>query len=433
MSAKSYYKMIELHSDKFIDTMKNDKKFSPYLSIYSKSLLQCAVMHDNFEAFVAMVNHPKFKDYTTRTYLYNISERIAESDWERNKRYFDALMSVDYNFTINDLSYFKTNYDIFMEALEKINNLDYKALLKNIPYYNDSIKVHLLEKIIKYHQDNGLQLIAYDFQNLILEEIRQGSITCIEIISKNGYDISTVNLKPLVCHIFDKYYSNQKNKESLINYLLEKNWKYNSNLFDYIEKPKIHYNGFSYTLSLLAIKKNHSKFKEQFTAIKDTGNAYFNNFVIDVLFMFTSYYLNQIPSKDLEKYWTNIYFLIQIANENNVTNMIETLPHKFYEQASELYNFPNLSNVANKKVISAYHITYLKQIMKEFMSIMIASKQTQTEDFKNLMKKVFTIVELQDLSPLIEKYKDDFTEKPTKKVKVTKKKVTKPKVNEMDI
>ncbi len=114
MSAKSYYKMIELHSDKFIDTMKNDKKFSPYLSIYNKTLLHYAVVHDNFDAFIAMINHQKFKEYTSRSYLYNISERINESDWERNKRYFDALIGVDYNFTINDLSYFKTNYDIFM-------------------------------------------------------------------------------------------------------------------------------------------------------------------------------------------------------------------------------------------------------------------------------------------------------------------------------
>ena len=379
-----------------------------------------------------MINHPKFKDYSSRSYLYYISERITESDWERNKRYFDALIGVDYNFNINDLSYFKLNYDIFMKAFEKINNIDYKQLLKSIAFYHDSIKVELLQKIIKYHKENNIQLIANDFERCIIEEISKGSITCLEIILKNGYNVSSINGKPLVCHTFQKYYSNQKNKESLIDYLLEKDWKYNLNLFDYIEKP---YKSYSYkfdvNFNLLLIKKNHTKFREQFAIIKDTGNAYFNNFVVEVLLMFTSYYLTQISSKDIDKYWTSIYYLIQIANENNVTNMIETLPQNFYVQSNEIYNFPTLSNLANKKLITVHNISYLKQIMKEFMSIMVASKQTQTEDFKNLMKKVFTVDEMKDLSQLIEKYKDDFTEKKIKKV--TKKKVAKKVNKEMDI
>ena len=30
MTTKSYYRMIQLHSDKFIDTMNNDKKFEMF-------------------------------------------------------------------------------------------------------------------------------------------------------------------------------------------------------------------------------------------------------------------------------------------------------------------------------------------------------------------------------------------------------------------
>ncbi len=118
MSSKSYYKMIELHSDKFIETMKSDKKFSPFMSIYSKTLLQCAVVHDNFEAFTTMIQHSAFKSGTNKSFLHNISERVTECDWERNKRYIDALIGVEYNFTIADLSYFKSSYDIFMEIFE---------------------------------------------------------------------------------------------------------------------------------------------------------------------------------------------------------------------------------------------------------------------------------------------------------------------------
>jgi hypothetical protein len=139
---------------------------------------------------------------------------------------------------------------------------------------------------------------------------------------------------------------------------------------------------------------------------------------------YSSYYLPH--QKSLPNYWATLYYLLQIADENNVINMIESLPKKFYEQANEVYNFPNLSNQANKKLITQPYVNAIKPIIKEFMSIMLASKQTQTEDFKNLLKQVFTTEELAQISTLIEKYKTDITEQP-------KKKVTKKKVKQMDI
>lgn len=48
MSSKSYYKMIKLHSNKFNDTMNNDNKFSPFTRIHYKTLLETAVIYDNF-------------------------------------------------------------------------------------------------------------------------------------------------------------------------------------------------------------------------------------------------------------------------------------------------------------------------------------------------------------------------------------------------
>ena len=81
--------------------------------------------------------------------------------------------------------------------------------------------------------------------------------------------------------------------------------------------------------------------------------------------------------------------------------MIESLPIHFYNKSLGIYNNQNLNNQKNN--------VHLKCCLKEFMSIMLASKQTQTEDFKNLMLYVFTEDELKQISTIIKKYNKNFT------------------------
>ena len=85
--------------------------------------------------------------------------------------------------------------------------------------------------------------------------------------------------------------------------------------------------------------------------------------------------------KNLVKIIECINFLIEIAKKNNVTNMISSIPKKFYDKSIEVYNTPTTTQT------NTNYTEKIKYYLKEFMTIMIASKQTQTDDFKNLLTK----------------------------------------------
>lgn len=386
MNVKTYSKMIKLHSDsnKFNDTINNDNNFSPFTIIYNKTLLEIAVIHNNFDAYKLLIKHSKFKSLmskseTRRYFLSHIAERISECEWEKNKRYLYALFDIDYIFTTYDLIYFKSNYNIFMEIFNRMNNIDYKGLLKIIEVYNENIKLELLEIIIKYCKNNNILLTIVDFESCILNCLDKGNATCLEIISENGYNISMIKSRPIISYILNHNY---RYNDFLINYLLYQKWYYNLNLFDYIQPSQNYYN----IDKLLIIKKNHNKLKIQFKTFKDTDNLHFISIVMNSLTNFNSYTNTSLSPKNLLKVINSFYYLLQIAEENNVTNMIESLPKKFYNKSIEIYNIqPN------------NYTDQIKYYLKDFMKIMIVSKQTQTEDFKNLLKLVFTENELEQI------------------------------------
>jgi hypothetical protein len=421
MSNKSYYKMIKLHSNKFSDTMNNDNKFSPFIRIHYKTLLETAVIYDNFDAYTLMIKQTTFKSLMSKpeqmnmSFIINIAERISECEWERNKRYLDILFDINYNFTHYHLDYFRNNYNIFMEIFNRINNIDYKKLLERIDIFDDNIKLELLEIIIKYYKTNNIPLTINNFKYCILSDIRKGNINCLEIISKNGYDISMIDSKPIIYYIFNKYYG--KFNEYLINYFLSQKWHYNLNFFDYIEKGIIKY--YTFEIMLVNLSQNHNKLKIQFETIKDNDNFYFISYVTYTLINFNNIYYNKPSRKNLLQIIKSFYYFLKLAEENNVTNMIESLPIKFYNKSLEIYNNQNLNNQSN-------NIKQLKCCLKEFMSIMLASKQTQTEDFKNLILYVFTEDELKQISTIIKKYNKNFTEVHNNKV------IEKSKLNVLD-
>ena len=383
MTTKLYYKMIQLHSDKFIDTMNNDKKFVYYSDIYGKSFLTHSIIYDNFDAYLSMIQHTSFKlDMTkpdiSRYFLKHIAERVFECEWERNRRYIDALFDINFNFTINDLLYFKSSYNIFMEIFYRMNNIDYKKVLDIIHVLDDDITIKLLELIIKYHKKNNIIIPTNNIEYCVKHNINNGNITCLQILSKNGYNISMINSIPTIAYLLD-----YKCNDHLITYLLSQNWYYNLNLFDHIQKI-----GYHTIDKLLIIKENYTKFKIQFETIKDTENLYFISIVMNVLTNFNGIMNNNYYNpKNLVKIVECINFLLEIAKENNVTNMISSIPKKFYDKSIEVYNTQPNNNTDK-----------IKYYLKKFMTIMVASKQTQTGHFKHLLTHVFTQNELEQIS-----------------------------------
>jgi hypothetical protein len=71
--------------------------------------------------------------------------------------------------------------------------------------------------------------------------------------------------------------------------------------------------------------------------------------------------------------------------------MISSIPIKFYTKSIEIYNTPTTTP------INTNYTDKIKYYLKEFMKIMVASKQTQTDDFKNLLTLVFTKNELEQI------------------------------------
>ena len=383
MTTKLYYKMIQLHSDKFIDTMNNDKKFVYYSDIYGKSFLTHSIIYDNFDAYLSMIQHTSFKldmnkPDISRYFLKHIAERVFECEWERNRRYIDALFDINFNFTINDLLCFKSSYNIFMEIFYRMNNIDYKKVLDIIHVLDDNITINLLELIIKYHKKNNIIIPTNNIEYCVKHNINNGNITCLQILSKNGYNISMINSIPTIAYLLDYRFN-----DHLITYLLSQNWHYNLNLFDHIQKI-----GYHIIDKLLIIKENYTKFKIQFETIKDTENLYFISIVMNVLTNFNGIMNNSYYNpKNLVKIVECINFLLEIAKENNVTNMISSIPKKFYDKSIEVYNTQPNNNTDK-----------IKYYLKKFMTIMVASKQTQTGHFKHLLTHVFTQNELEQIS-----------------------------------
>ena len=389
MTTKSYYRMIQLHSDKFIDTMNNDKKFVYYSDIYGKTFLTHSIIHDNFDAYLAMIQHSSFKSDMTkpeisRHFLKYIAERVTECEWERNRRYIDALFDINYNFTIDNLMYFKSTYNIFMEILYRMNNIDYTKILERIHILDDDIQIKLLELIIKHYKNNNMVIPTSNIEYCIKQNIQEGNITCLNILLKNGYNISMINTVPTIAYLLS-----YRLNEHLITYLLSQNWYYNLNFFDYIGKS-----GYNIIEKLLIIKQNYTRFKIQFETIKDTNNLYFDSIVMNALTNFNGMnYNNYYNPVNLVKIIKCIYFLLDLAKENNVTNMIESISKKFYTKSIEIYNTPTTPTTTQTN-----YNDKIKYYLKEFMTIMVASKQTQTDDFKNLLTLVFTKNELEQIS-----------------------------------
>ena len=383
MTTKLYYKMIVFHSDKFKDTIDNDKKFVYYADIYGKSLLSYSIIYNNYDAYISMIQQPSFKismskPDTSRHFLRHIAERVNECDWEKNRRFIDALFDIDFNFTINDLLYFKSSYNIFMEIFYRINNIDYKKVLDIIHILDDNITIKVLELIIKYHKKNNIEIPTNNIQYCVKHNIHEGNITCLNILLKNGYNISMINSIPVIAYLLD-----YRLNDHLITYLLSQNWHYNLNLFDHIQKI-----GYNIIEKLLIIKENYTRFKIQFETIKDTENLYFISIVMNVLTNFNGIINNRYYNPtNLVKIVECINFLLEIAKENNVTNMISSIPKKFYDKSIEVYNTEPNNNTDK-----------IKYYLKKFMTIMIDTKQTQTGHFKHLLTLVFTKNELEQIA-----------------------------------
>jgi hypothetical protein len=103
-------------------------------------------------------------------------------------------------------------------------------------------------------------------------------------------------------------------------------------------------------------------------------------------------YNNYYNPVNLVKIIKCIYFLLDLAKENNVTDMISSISKKFYSKSIEIYNTPTTTPTQTN------YTDKIKYYLKEFMKIMVASKQTQTDDFKNLLTLVFTKNELEQIS-----------------------------------
>ena len=265
-----------------------------------------------------------------------------------------------------------------MEILYRMNNIDYTKILERIHILDDDIKIKLLELIIKHYKNNNMVIPTNNIEYCVKHNINNGNITCLEILSKNGYNISIINTVPTIAYLLD-----YKCNDHLITYLLSQNWHYNLNLFDHIQKI-----GYHIIDKLLIIKENYTKFKIQFETIKDTENLYFISIVMNVLTNFNGIMNNSYYNpKNLVKIVECINFLLEIAKENNVTNMISSIPKKFYDKSIEVYNTQPNNNTDK-----------IKYYLKGFMTIMIASKQTQTGHFKHLLTLVFTQNELEPIS-----------------------------------
>jgi hypothetical protein len=183
------------------------------------------------------------------------------------------------------------------------------------------------------------------------------------------------------------YLLNYRLNEYLITYLLSQNWYYNLNLFDNIGKT-----GYYIIDKLLIIKENYTRFKIQFETIKDTNNLYFDSIIMNALTHFNGMNNNNYYNPvNLVKIIKCIYFLLDLAKENNVTDMILSISKKFYSKSIEIYNTPTTTTPTN-------YTDKIKYYLKEFMTIMVASKQIQTDDFKNLLTLVFTKNELEQIS-----------------------------------
>jgi hypothetical protein len=318
----------------------------------------------------------------SRHFLKYIAERVTECEWERNRRYIDALFDIDYNFTIDNLMYFKSSYNIFMEILYRMNNIDYTKILERIHILDDDIQIKLLELIIKHYKNNNMVIPTSNIEYCIKQNIQEGNITCLNILLKNGYNISMINTVPTIAYLLNYRFNNH-----LITYLLSQNWYYNLNFFDYIGKT-----GYNIIEKLLIIKENYTRFKIQFETIKDTNNLYFDSIVMNALTNFNGINNNNYYNPaNLVKIVKCIYFLLDLAKENNVTDMILSISKKFYTKSIEIYNTPTTT------LINANYTDKIKYYLKEFMKIMVASKQTQTDDFKNLLTLVFTKNELEQI------------------------------------
>ena len=218
----------------------------------------------------------------------------------------------------------------------------------------------------------------------IKQNIQEGNITCLNILLKNGYNISMINTVPTIAYLLS-----YRLNEHLITYLLSQNWYYNLNFFDYIGKS-----GYNIIEKLLIIKQNYTRFKIQFETIKDTNNLYFDSIIMNELTNFNGMNNNNYYNPvNLVKIIKCIYFLLDLAKENNVTNMIESISKKFYTKSIEIYNTPTTPTTTQTN-----YTDKIKYYLKEFMTIMVASKQTQTDDFKNLLTLIFTKNELEQIS-----------------------------------
>ena len=230
---KQIFNYIEFYNnEKLIDLLTDDVNLNVNLRFRNKQLAEIAVIHNNFNAFSLIINHPKFdKNIVNHKYIKRILERVSNYDCFENRKYLEELYKINYIFHRFDFNGIKNNEKIGLEIWErypKDNYMDLENLLLTVQ------NPFLFKTIFQYAKDNFENNITPNVIERILTQIYWvNNLPILLELQKFGINIFNIGDRTGVVFCLENLRDSWRSrKTTILDYISKQNIKYNKDIID---------------------------------------------------------------------------------------------------------------------------------------------------------------------------------------------------------
>jgi hypothetical protein len=402
--SKTYiHKLIDCNDlERFIIEASKDD-FDPHVIIRNKSLLDLSVFYNNIDIFKIIINHPKFdinkikKKYTY--YIERILEKLTFVDNFKNRQYLEEIKKNNILLSCHHIIKVESNNDLCEEIFPLINKNSFNDLNLIISSSTNYRLIELCFGYIKQHYENEInnQFII----GLISSAYGRDNLNLLKLLENKGYDIYYYDGKTGIHCCFSRMFSRNTSCD-ILDYLLTKDIKYNTDMYQDFISIFNHNQSFSYYYSNKVLKKFVyllEYLKDKYSSANNSIN-FIQKLIDNLIFKYKKKPYNHAIDNIFGIYpnnYNNFYYILHIlelfktfrqlsSNKDNVFELFDDNYLQFIEDKITNFVEPNEHEYFynNKQGI--------KQIINKVVLFLVGANYKLTDNWKKLLikHKIFT-------------------------------------------
>lgn len=314
----------------FLEALQHPK-FNPNDGLRNNSFILQTVIYNNFPAFKALINHPKFNKTNNKllnnnlinkdnNYIYRIIKKVDLCDIPDTRQFLEELYNHNVVIPHGVVQYCK-NTELALELFDKI-----EKTFDNVSNIltNNCSGIGIFEHIFKYLITHFPNLMTKEYidNNYLKNIYSTDAFIKLDILYKNGIDISLVNnLNPILIILknFQYKYHNSKplNTVKTFMYLMDNNITYNEDIIKHL---------------CTLLKLNHDSYGDDNIIINTFGG------IAELKIMFTKF--NEEPTNIIYNYLYN--YIINNRDLYTDSNKVIDLCVKYLNNINPFDNFDNV-------------------------------------------------------------------------------------------